>query len=211
MNPEFAAALVKAQTAVTNVVKDAENPHFKSAYASLAAVRDSVFPAFNGAGIAIMQTPHTSDEGAVSVETILVHESGETIEYPGPAVAPGKPDAQGVGSCITYLRRYNLLAVAGIAPEDDDGNAASVSGTAAGRKVSARRATPSSNGASDSPSAEWLRNSITIVQGVESVDKLADWWRTNRAHIAALPKEDAASLTAAKDNRKTELESPNVR
>ena len=77
--------------------------------------------------------------------------------------------------------------------------------------MSAKRATPSANGASDSPSAEWLRNSITIVQGAEDLDKLAGWWRTNLAHIKALPKEDAASLTAAKDNRKTELESPNVR
>jgi hypothetical protein len=222
MTPEFATALVKAQTAVSNVAKDAANPHFKSRYASLAVVRDAVYPAFNSVGIAIIQTPHTGENGAVSVETILVHESGEIIEFAGPAVIPSKPDAQGVGSCITYLRRYNLLAITGIAPadEDDDGNAASIVGTAAGKKVMAKRATPPKNGngekekdddsLSRDPTKEWLRNSITVVKNADSLDKLTDWWKANKQHMQALSKEDLDALIYAKDYRKIYLENPNV-
>jgi hypothetical protein len=222
MTPEFATALVKAQTTVSNVAKDAANPHFKSRYASLAVVRDAVYPAFNNVGIAIIQTPHTGENGAVSVETILMHESGEIIEFAGPAVIPSKPDAQGVGSCITYLRRYNLLAITGIAPadEDDDGNAASIVGTAAGKKVMAKRATPPKNENSEQekdesssatgPTEEWLKNSITIVQNVDSLDKLTDWWKMNQQHMQALSKEDLDALIYAKDYRKIYLENPNV-
>lgn len=221
MTPEFATALVKAQTALSNVGKDATNPHFNSKYSTLGAVRDAVYPAFTGAGIAIVQTPHTSETGAVWVETILVHESGETVEYAGPAVVPGKPDAQGVGSCVTYLRRYNLLSICGISSsEDDDGNAASITGTAAGRKVSAKRATPAKNEngkqekdespPATGPTEEWLKNSITIIQNVDSLDKLTDWWKMNQQHMQALSKEDLDALTYAKDYRKTYLENPNV-
>jgi hypothetical protein len=222
MTPEFATALVRAQTAVSNVAKDAANPHFRSRYASLAVVRDAVYPAFNSVGIAIIQTPHTGENGAVSVETILVHESGEIIEFSGPAVIPSKPDAQGVGSTITYLRRYNLLAIAGIAPadEDDDGNAASIVGTAAGKKVMAKRATPPKNGngekekdddsLSRDPTKEWLRNSITVVKNADSLYKLTDWWKANKQHMQALSKEDLDALIYAKDYRKIYLENPNV-
>lgn len=225
MTPEFATALVRAQTAVSNVAKDAANPHFRSRYASLAVVRDAVYPAFNSVGIAIIQTPHTGENGAVSVETILVHESGEIIEFAGPAVIPSKPDAQGVGSCITYLRRYNLLAITGIAPadEDDDGNAASIVGTAAGKKVAVKRATPPKIEPSEpdekekdedssprDPTEEWLRNSITIVQNANSLDKLTDWWKTNQQHMQVLSKKDLDALTYAKDDRKIYLENSNV-
>jgi|2_EtaG_2_1085320.scaffolds.fasta_scaffold06660_5 hypothetical protein len=223
MTPEFATALVRAQTAVSNVAKDAANPHFRSRYASLAVVRDAVYPAFNSVGIAIIQTPHTGENGAVSVETILIHESGEIIDFTGPAVIPSKPDAQGVGSCITYLRRYNLLAITGIAPadEDDDGNAASIVGTAAGKKVVAKRATPPKieNGKKEkdedselkNPAEEWLRNSVTIVQNADSLDKLTDWWsdKANQQYMQALSEEDLNALTFAKDNRKTYLENQN--
>jgi len=147
MTPDVAKALIEAQKVLDNVAKDSDNPHFKSKYVSLAAVRDVVYPAFNEAGFSIMQYAVTLENGGLQVVTKLTHESGEEIVFEGPAVTLAKSDAQGVGSAITYLRRYNLLAIAGIAPEDDDGNSASdtdkkgdIKGTAAGRNVSAKRA-----------------------------------------------------------------------
>lgn len=118
----LAAALAKAQGEVENASKNAANPHFKSRYADLAEVLNTVRPVFAKHGLAVTQFPSFAD-GIANVETILTHESGEWMA--GTASAPvSKQDAQGVGSAITYLRRYSLAAVAGIAQEDDDANSA---------------------------------------------------------------------------------------
>lgn len=124
-NATIAAALVKAQAAMGNAGKDSKNPHFKSKYADLASVRAATSGPLGDNGLAIIQQPETDDSGAVFVRTIVLHESGEMMQHDGPHVMPAKKDAQGVGSAITYLRRYNLMAVCGIASDDDDGNAAS--------------------------------------------------------------------------------------
>ncbi len=119
----LAAALAKAQGEVENASKNAANQHFKSRYADLAEVINTVRPVFSKHGLAIAQFP-AFDGGTASVETVITHSSGEWMA--GVCSAPvSKQDAQGVGSAITYLRRYSLAAVAGIAQEDDDGNAAS--------------------------------------------------------------------------------------
>ena len=103
-------------------LKDSDNPHFKSKYADLAAVMDACLPALNRHGIAVVQ-PFVSSDFGNAVKTVLIHESGETLECAVPLIV-GKNDMQGLGSAITYARRYGLMAMAGIAPEDDDGNAA---------------------------------------------------------------------------------------
>lgn len=114
-------ALAKAQGEVENASKSSVNPHFKSKYADLAEVLNTVRPVFSANGLAFLQMP-SFDGGVVSVETVLTHESGEWLS--NVASAPiTKQDAQGVGSAITYLRRYSLAAFAGIAQEDDDANA----------------------------------------------------------------------------------------
>lgn len=119
----LAAALAEAQGEIENASKNASNPAFKSRYADLAEVINTVRPVFASHGLAVVQFPAFAD-GIVSVETVVTHKSGEWMS--GTASAPvTKQDAQGVGSAITYLRRYSLSAVAGIAQEDDDGNAAS--------------------------------------------------------------------------------------
>lgn len=118
----LAAALAKAQGEIENASKNAANPHFKSRYADLAEVLNTVRPVFAKFGLAVTQFP-SFDGGVAHVETILTHESGEWMS--GTASAPvSKQDAQGVGSAITYLRRYSLAAVAGVAQEDDDANTA---------------------------------------------------------------------------------------
>ena len=114
-------ALAKAQGEVENASKASVNPHFKSKYADLAEVLNTVRPVFASCGLSFVQMPSFLD-GVVSVETMLVHESGEWISETASSPIT-KQDAQGVGSAITYLRRYSLAAFAGIAQEDDDANA----------------------------------------------------------------------------------------
>ena len=119
----IAMALASAQMHMGKALKSASNPHFKSKYADLASVVDACMPALNEAGIAVIQ-PTTDDEGGRYVETILIHgESGETLKCRVPLIV-SKNDMQGYGSAVTYARRYGLMSMAGIAPEDDDGNAA---------------------------------------------------------------------------------------
>ena len=118
----LAAALAKAQGEVENATKASTNPHFRSKYADLAEVLNTVRPVFAKHGLAVTQFPSYA-EGVVSVETVLTHASGEWMS--GTISAPvSKQDAQGVGSAVTYCRRYSLAAVAGIAQEDDDANQA---------------------------------------------------------------------------------------
>jgi hypothetical protein len=116
-------ALVKAQAAMNHAAKDAKNPHFKSAYSSLASVIDAVRPALSANGLAFVQKLHTAD-GGISVETVLIHESGEELSCGILFIPATKQDAQGFGSAISYGKRYSLQAALGIASEDDDGQAA---------------------------------------------------------------------------------------
>jgi hypothetical protein len=127
---ELAEALAKAQAEIGNAGKNAANPHFRSRYADLAEVLNTVRPVFAQHGLSVMQFPGF-ESGMVSVETVIAHSSGEWISSTLHAPV-SKHDAQGVGSALTYARRYSLAACAGIAQEDDDGEAA-VGRTVAGK------------------------------------------------------------------------------
>jgi hypothetical protein len=118
--PELFAALAAAQAEVENANKNSANPHFRSRYADLAEVLNTVRPVFAQHGIAIVQAP-SFDGALVTVTTALVHAGGGRITSEMSCV-PAKSDSQGVGACATYLRRYSLAAMAGIAQEDLDGN-----------------------------------------------------------------------------------------
>lgn len=119
----FAKAFVAAQKATEAVKKASTNPAFRSKYADLAGVVEAVVPALNDNGIAVMQSP-AFDGDYVALTTVLLHESGSSVSSTL-RLRPSKMDPQGVGSAVTYARRYALLAMTGAAPEDDDGNAAS--------------------------------------------------------------------------------------
>ena len=121
---KIAPALVKAQKGFAPALKSSTNPHFKSRYADLAACIEAVIDSLNANGIALIQHTHECESG-VTVETIFLHESGETLSAGRLNVPASKQDAQGYGSALTYARRYSLMAACGIAPEDDDGNQAS--------------------------------------------------------------------------------------
>jgi hypothetical protein len=121
---ELAAALALAQAEIENATKGSVNPHFKSRYADLAEVLNTARPVLAKHGVAIVQSTSFAD-GVVSVDTVLAHKSGQWME--STASAPvGKADAQGVGAATTYLRRYSLAAMVGIAQEDDDGESVAV-------------------------------------------------------------------------------------
>ena len=119
----IAAALVAAQGEMGSAKKSAKNPHFKSNYADLQSVCDAVMPALNAAGIAVIQPMERVGDAWVVVTRFIHAESGETLETPVPLIF-GKNDMQGLGSAQTYARRYGLMTLSGIAPEDDDGNKA---------------------------------------------------------------------------------------
>lgn len=125
---ELAGALAKAQGTMAGAKKDSVNPHFRSNYADLASVWDACRDPLTANGLSVVQSPRLVSAGEnawiVEVETTLLHTSGQFLAD-AVAVPVTKPDAQGVGSAITYARRYSLSAFVGVAPEDDDGNAAS--------------------------------------------------------------------------------------
>ena len=120
---ELASALSKAQGEMGSAKKGADNPFFKSKYADLSEVIKALKEPFASHGLSYTQFP-VMREDAAGVVTVLMHQSGQYMRstYSIPLV---KRDAQSVGSCITYARRYALQAIAGIPAADDDGNKAS--------------------------------------------------------------------------------------
>jgi ERF superfamily len=118
-----AKAFVAAQKAMEAVKKAATNPAFKTKYADLSEVVEAVVPALNNAGIGVIQNP-AYDGDWVSLTTTFLHESGASVSSTL-RLRPSKTDPQGIGSAVTYARRYSLLSMTGAAPEDDDGNASS--------------------------------------------------------------------------------------
>jgi hypothetical protein len=120
---KICAALVKAQKEFSPALKDSNNPHYKTKYADLSSCVKAVIDGLNNNGIFLTQRHHNNPNG-ISIETILVHESGETLSSGILFVPADKQTPQGYGSALTYARRYSLMTMCGIAPEDDDGNSA---------------------------------------------------------------------------------------
>ena len=119
----IAAALAKAQATLSNVSKDKANPFFKSKYADLGSVLDSIRGPLADNDLAIVQTTEYVD-GVTLLCTALLHKSGQSISGRYPIIST-KQDPQGYGSAMTYARRYTIMAIVGVAAEDDDANAAS--------------------------------------------------------------------------------------
>ena len=123
---ELATALSKAQAAIKGAVEDSTNPHFRSKYASLQSYIDAAREPLSKNGLAITQLLtdiHCENMNLVTIETVLMHSSGQWISSTF-SVPVSKADAQGFGSAVTYARRYSFAAIVGIAPVDDDGQAA---------------------------------------------------------------------------------------
>lgn len=185
------AALAAAQSEMGRALKDSANPHFKSKYADLASVMDACMPALTKNGIAVLQ-PAYDEGGERYVKTIFVHgETGETAECRVPLIV-SKNDMQGYGSAVTYARRYGLMGMAGIAPEDDDGNAAA-------------KAPPRNDEAHVVPlvSIEAINIAKASLSNAETLEQL-------RAVFTELPREvqSSAEVIKAKDKRKADLSKP---
>jgi len=189
----IAAALAAAQAEMGKALKQANNPHFRSKYADLGAVMDACLPALNRNGIALIQ-PTIDDDGGRYVKTVLLHASGETLECRVPLIVQ-KNDMQGYGSAVTYARRYGLMCMAGIAPEDDDGNAAAKAAPADEVTERPRQQSrqPDMKGAADHAQAA-LANADTLEQ-------LAAIWADLPSGVKSLPE-----VIGTKDNRKAELQ-----
>jgi hypothetical protein len=128
--PKLFAALVKAIAETTDVHADATNPFHRNKYATLQAHLKTIKPIFAKHGLAIIQLPSSGYEKEVGVCTIIVHESGESIQHSIHVPAGENMTGQQAGALISYLRRYALAACAGIATEDDDAEADRVVRTA---------------------------------------------------------------------------------
>lgn len=120
---QLAKSLSIAQGAMKGAVKDAQNPFFKANYSDLASIIDAIKAPFSANGLSYVQLTDTTPEGLVSIETVLMHSSGEWISC-SLAQKPLKSDPQSMGSLVSYLRRYTLQAISGVPSVDDDGNAA---------------------------------------------------------------------------------------
>ena len=187
---ELACALSKAQGQIEDATKTGINPAFRSKYADLAAVRAVIREPLAVNDLSIVQFPRTVD-GAVEVETMLIHKSGEflaeTLRIP-----VGKWDAHGIGSGITYSRRYGLMSILALASDDDDGNAA-VERTPQ-RSLAAPKAAPAVD--EDKIKREGLQHAKS---GTASVTA---WWKglnaDERAAISANPDDLKAIKDAAK-------------
>jgi hypothetical protein len=120
---DLAAALCKAQSEMSGAKKKAANPFFKSKYANLEEIINCAKDALSDNGLSISQSPF-AEEGTAGVTTLLMHESGQWLE--GRLLLKcAKVDPQGMGSAITYARRYAYQSILGIPSEDDDGKRAS--------------------------------------------------------------------------------------
>lgn len=121
---EIFTALIAAQGEFTPALKDTNNAFFKSKYATLDNVVEVIRPVLKKYKLAFLQTTETLD-GQLVLKTMLIHESAEWIFFHYP-LNPIKNDPQGLGSALTYAKRYSLCSLLGIvADEDDDGNSAS--------------------------------------------------------------------------------------
>ena len=144
---KLAEALAMAQGMMENASKSSANPFFKSKYADLAEVWNTITEPLSKNGLSVVQAPVGIDGRSVKILTMLLHKSGQYIRTVT-TIPCAKSDAQGIGSALTYGRRYALSALVGIAQEDDDGNAAVANNSTATPRRQARRAPPAKKAAS---------------------------------------------------------------
>jgi len=119
---KIAPALVAALGKIEGAAKKKTNPGFKSKYADLETVIDASRDILTEHGLTVMQFPGACSGGVLNLETVIMHESGEWVSAEM-GIALGKTDPQGVGSAVSYARRYALMAALNMPAVDDDGEA----------------------------------------------------------------------------------------
>lgn len=167
---KLAEALSKAQAKLDGAKKDANNPHFRSRYATLEAVVDAIKP-IHDHGLSYAQFPGAVTEGAIEITTVLMHSSGQWMRSTM-HVPLGKRDAQGVGSAVSYGRRYALMSVFGVPAEDDDGNAASAPQPA--RRAPPPPPPPPSDDASGMKDYDGFSSAIALCSSKEEMEETCE-------------------------------------
>lgn len=206
---EISAALAKAQGQIEGASKGKVNPAFKSKYADLASIWDACREALSTNGLAVLQIPNETPDGML-LTTMVTHSSGQWFRSSYP-VRPVQATPQGLGSAITYARRYALMAMVGIAPEDDDGEAAMGRGQPANCQPAAQRSAPPAYDAdkqdkalrgSQERTAEKIKRDIAEA-GTDEALKVA--FSSSWEVIKALPDDLKAEVIATKNARKALL------
>ena len=225
----IASALVKAQKEFGPALKTSTNPHFRSKYADLSACVEAVIDALNNNGIYLMQLTDEHENG-VKVSTVFVHESGEQISGGSLYMPAAKHDPQGFASALSYARRYSLMAACSIAPEDDDGNAATASAPPKAAPKATPPAPPKPPAATpkkvegqdkewqlkvstepDTNFEDWLtvvvELTVTALDSAGSKDDVMNIWRTNANIYKVIEQQDAYAYSELTATFKTYKES----
>jgi len=189
-NIELYKALAKARTEFTKVKFDSVNPHFKNKFASLASMHDATIEALSANGLMILQLP-TDNDGRFALKTVLAHVSGASIETTL-LMPPTKNDAQGIGSAMTYARRYSYAAILNIVGIDDDDGEVAMGNTETIKKSEQRK--PNLNDAQVSD----LKKKIE--SGNWSLDACKEKWGVN--HLADVPQEQYQRIMSKKSEEK---------
>jgi hypothetical protein len=196
-------ALAAAQTDMGGVKKGSVNPAFKSKYADLADVVAAVSPALNAQGIAFFHVA-TSVDGERVMRTVLAHGQSETmIECDVPLIV-SKQDMQGYKSATTYAKRIGLESLTGVAPADDDGNAAA--------KAAPRYAPTNidvapldANGKTNKEIKEAQDRLARMIENCNTMDDLTGWKTVNEDELAELPEAVVDDLRGRWSRRREAL------
>jgi hypothetical protein len=198
---EISAALAKAQGQIEGASKGKVNPAFKSKYADLASIWDACREPLSANGLAVLQIPNETADGMMLV-TMITHSSGQWFRSSYP-VRPVQATPQGLGSALTYSRRYSLMAMVGIAPEDDDGEAAMGRGHQQPANVQPITQKPSEPAQIDRKVAATTTAALVLaISQCNTADTLSDWWKAHQTEIKALPADMVTEVKAAASARK---------
>lgn len=191
---DLAAALAAAQGEMRDAAKNKVNPHFRSKYADLASIWEACRGPLSRHGLSVVQAPGLVGED-LCLHTLILHQSGQWVRgvYP---IRPIKPDPQGVGSAISYARRYALAAMVGVcADEDDDGEAATHRAPAREQR-SGHAAANGEAHAPDEPhvdEAGEVRPSWAVWSGCR-LAKANEDWRHEYEHAEIVPQKSREML-----------------
>lgn len=195
-------ALAAAQAEMGSVKKGSVNPAFKSKYADLADVVAAVSPALNAQGIAFYATAVVLD-GERYMRTVFAHGASDTQIHCDVPLIVTKNDMQGFKSATTYAKRIGLESLSGVAPEDDDGNAAA---RAAPRYVPRVDVSPvDSDGRGNREIKEAHGRMLRMLQACNTADDLQGWLTVNQDDLSDLPEDIAADLRGQYKRRRDEL------
>ena len=195
-------ALAAAQADMAGVKKGSVNPAFKSKYADLADVVSAVSPALNAQNIAFFHVV-TSVDGDRVMRTVLAHGPSDTmIECDVPLIV-NKNDMQGFKSATTYAKRIGLESLTGVAPVDDDGNAAA---RAAPRQVARVDVAPlDAGGMTNKDIKEAHARLARMIDNCSTIASLHGWTTLNEEELATLPEDITADLRAKFKRRREDI------